>query len=381
MRLTTSGIVFLIAGVTLCIAAYRFALPGLLPAGILLIMLVGLSLALAFFTGARLAASLEARTRRVERVPVTEVGQALEIRTTVTNRSPLPVGPFELILEPQDGFGDTAVAHVPGMTAGAEVSVDAEFLPRHRGMSGLRSVRTVVAGPFGLTGVTKTAHSEYSVAVSTPIQPVRAPRSAGAARPLSDSPQLVRGDTSRDFHTREYVPGDDLRHIHWASTARVGELMVRQEAEEETPFVAVILDTGVREFSGPATELLISGAASVASSYLRAGYDLLFYTSGRRTILSGKRGEDMLRLASARYEPGSPAMPDELARLGAVVEAVICAQTSARADQVSSQLPRKTPRRRLVAEEVPEAAGLGSELFGESPALPDTWTRSARRSR
>jgi uncharacterized protein (DUF58 family) len=381
MRLTTSGIVFLIAGVTLCIAAYRFALPGLLPAGILLIMLVGLSLASAFFTGARLAASLGARTRRVEQLPVTEVGRPLEIRTTLSNRSPLPIGPFDLILEPQDGFGDTAGARIPGMAAGAEAAVDAEFLPRRRGMTGLRSVRTVISGPFGLTGVTKTVHPEYSVAVAPRIHPVKPPRGAGAARPLSDSPQLIRGDTSRDFHTREYVPGDDLRHIHWPSTARVGELMVRQEAEEETPFVAVILDTGVPEYSPPGTELLISGAASVASSYLRAGYDLLFYTSGRRTILSGNRGEDLLRLAAARYEPGSPAVPDELAKLGAVIEAVVCAQTSERADLVSSQLPRKTPRRRLVAEEVPEAAGLGSELFDEPPALPESWTRSGRRSR
>lgn len=39
MRVTTSGIVFLIAGVSLCIAAYRFQLPALLPVGILLVFL------------------------------------------------------------------------------------------------------------------------------------------------------------------------------------------------------------------------------------------------------------------------------------------------------------------------------------------------------
>ena len=41
---------------------------------------------------------------------------------------------------------------------------------------------------------------------------------------------------------RDYAPGDDLRHVHWRSTARRGHLMMRQnETRRRTP-VLVMLD-------------------------------------------------------------------------------------------------------------------------------------------
>lgn len=380
MRLTTAGIVFTLAGITLCVAAYRFSLPGLLPAGILLLGLVLLSVVLAFFSGARLAASLDARARRVDGIPVAELGTPLDVRATLTNRTPLSLGAFDVELEPQEGFGETRGLRVPGMAPGGTITIDADFLPTRRGMSGVQAVRSVIDGPFGLCSVTKTIHREHPVAVSTPIQHVGLPVSAGIARPMSDSPQVVRGDTSRDFHTREYVPGDDLRHIHWASTARTGELMVRQEAEEETPFAAVVLDTaGLTAHEHP-TEVLVSGAASTTHAYLRAGYDVILYLGGHREVLSGRRGEDRLRLATARYEVGGRELPAELGRLGSVVSAIVCAPDGARADEIADRLPRTTSVRRLTADQVESPAGLDSELFGHDLALPAPWTRS-RRSR
>lgn len=381
MRLTTAGIVFTLAGITLCVAAYRFSLPGLLPAGILLLGLVLLSVVLAFFSGARLAAVLDARTRRVDGVPVAEVGAPLDLRAALTNRTPLSLGAFEVEFVPREGFGETRGLRIPGMDPGGTITIDADFAPDRRGMSGLQAVKSVIDGPFGLCSVTKTVHREFPVAVSTPIQRVGLPVSAGIARPMSDSPQVVRGDTSRDFHTREYVPGDDLRHIHWASTARVGELMVRQEAEEETPFAAVVLDTAGLTAGDHPTEVLISGAASLTTAYLRAGYDVLFYSGGRREVLSGRRGEDRLRLVSARYAAGGTELPGELGRLGSVVAAIVCAPSPARADEIAGHLPRKTSVRRLTADEVEVAEGLDAELFGHRLALPESWTRRTRRSR
>lgn len=381
MRLTTSGIVFILGGLTLCVAAYRFSLPGLLPAGLLLLGLVLVSVLIAFFTGARLAAVLDARTKRVEGLPVVEVGSPVDVRAVLTNRTPLQVGAFDVVLTPLTGFGETRGVRIPRVAAGGTVTIDADFRPTARGMSGVSAVKSVIDGPFGLCSVTKTVHGEYRVAVSTRVQNMRLPVAAGIARPMSDSPQLVRGDTSRDFHTREYVPGDDLRHIHWASTARVGELMVRQEAEEETPFAAVVLDTAGLLAHDHATEVLISGAASTAVAFLRAGYDVIFYAAGARTILAGRKGEDRLRLGTARYSPGGDELPDELGRLGSVVGAVVCAPTAERADTITGLLPRKVAVRRLLATDVEKTRALGSELFDDDLALPPAWLRTKRRTR
>jgi uncharacterized protein (DUF58 family) len=46
-----------------------------------------------------------------------------------------------------------------------------------------------------------------------------------------------------DLITREYRPGDALRRVHWKSTARRGDLMVRQEEQRAYPEASIVIDT------------------------------------------------------------------------------------------------------------------------------------------
>lgn len=41
---------------------------------------------------------------------------------------------------------------------------------------------------------------------------------------------------------REYVPGDEVRHLHWKATARTGQLMIRDYADPHQPRFTVLLD-------------------------------------------------------------------------------------------------------------------------------------------
>ena len=50
---------------------------------------------------------------------------------------------------------------------------------------------------------------------------------------------------------REYIPGDDLRRLHWATSARRGTLMVREDADPASPHLTVLLDD--RDSSYPAS--------------------------------------------------------------------------------------------------------------------------------
>jgi uncharacterized protein (DUF58 family) len=71
-----------------------------------------------------------------------------------------------------------------------------------------------------------------------------------------------------DIATREYREGDDLRRVHWRSTAKRGELMVRREEQPRQMRATVLLDTRARGHrgDGPASsfEWAVSAAASVA---------------------------------------------------------------------------------------------------------------------
>ena len=67
------------------------------------------------------------------------------------------------------------------------------------------------------------------------------------------SQQLSMSDLA--FHAlREYVPGDDLRHVHWRSSAKAGELLVRQYHETRRGHVTVLVD--------PARLVLPAGCAT-----------------------------------------------------------------------------------------------------------------------
>src|SRR6185295_17135875 len=67
---------------------------------------------------------------------------------------------------------------------------------------------------------------------------------------------------------REYVVGDDLRRVHWRTSARVGELMVREHVDTSLPRVVILLDdragAHVPDVSGESTfEAACEAAASV----------------------------------------------------------------------------------------------------------------------
>ena len=86
---------------------------------------------------------------------------------------------------------------------------------------------------------------------------------------ISNVADLVRG-------TREYVPGDSMRHVHWPATARTGALMVREWETLTSPNVVVIADLGL--FPGPPAEQAAGRAAWVAGQALRAGLAVTLVT-------------------------------------------------------------------------------------------------------
>jgi uncharacterized protein (DUF58 family) len=81
---------------------------------------------------------------------------------------------------------------------------------------------------------------------------------------------------SDDAATREYRYGDDLRKVHWRSTARVGELMVRREEQPFQSRATLLLDCRgqAHRGDGPGSsfEWAVSAMASISVSLARTGF-------------------------------------------------------------------------------------------------------------
>lgn len=93
------------------------------------------------------------------------------------------------------------------------------------------------------------------------------------------------------FHAlREYVPGDDLRQIHWRSSARAGNLMVRKNIDPSIPRTTVLLVTARAAYPDPEMfEEAVEVAASAAAAAIRERLPATLHTSDGRSMYRGGR--------------------------------------------------------------------------------------------
>ena len=147
---------------------------------------------------------------------------------------------------------------------------------------------------------------------TAPLPVLPSGRAASLEGPTSDT--APSGTVT--FHAlREYVIGDDLRHIHWRTTARTGTLMVRQLVDSSLPVTVVVLDTRPAGYPGEDFDIAVDAAATVAAGMATAGFPVtLLTTDGSRFDTRNSRGAGDLLDWLARL----PASAD--GELGAALE-------------------------------------------------------------
>ncbi|RZQ61528.1 DUF58 domain-containing protein [Amycolatopsis suaedae] len=119
---------------------------------------------------------------------------------------------------------------------------------------------------------------------------------------------------------REYVVGDEVRHLHWKATARTGQLMVRDYVDPDQPRFTLLLDTRTAVLSAQEFEEAVEVAASLVSAAARAGHRCRLLTADGedRMVFGGPPAVRQLMDVLCEASRGNaPAMiPDELAKPG-----------------------------------------------------------------
>ncbi|MDQ0770017.1 uncharacterized protein (DUF58 family) [Pseudarthrobacter defluvii] len=149
-------------------------------------------------------------------------------------------------------FGQAPAFRFPSRFAtGGTSRYEYHLTSRHRGQYRIGPVTAEFTDPFGLA-LHRQAIDDGDVLTVTPAAVVLpATRLAGARGNDGVTATRVRANPSDDdVMTREYRHGDPMRRVHWAATARHGELMVRQEESVTTPEATLILDHRSTAFAG-----------------------------------------------------------------------------------------------------------------------------------
>jgi uncharacterized protein (DUF58 family) len=140
-----------------------------------------------------------------------------------------------------------------------------------RGIVNVGPLQLEIADPFGLARRRAIAAPVQSVTIYPHVDTIRVPSLGGDEDPHGAAIRTNKlGQTSEEFFAlRQYVLGDDLRRVHWKSTARSQELMVRQDENPWQDRTTIALDVRPGSYDEAAFERAVSAAASVASAAFR----------------------------------------------------------------------------------------------------------------
>jgi uncharacterized protein (DUF58 family) len=167
----------------------------------------------------------------------------------------------------------------PGVSARAAYRLPTE----RRGIIEIGPLDVVVTDPFGVASSATTAAPISELTVFPWVDEiVPVPHTTGDDPHAGSEHPSALGRAGEDFYAlRPYVVGDDLRRVHWKSTARRGELMVRQDELPWQGRVTVLLDVRRSSHSADSLELAVSAAASVVTaSWKRRDLVRLITTDG-----------------------------------------------------------------------------------------------------
>lgn len=126
---------------------------------------------------------------------------------------------------------------------------------------------------------------------------------------------------------REYVIGDELRHVHWRSSAKTGKLMMRQYVDITRPRITLVLVAEERAYtSADEFEEAVDFIASLAAVASSSGLDVeVVTTAGERASHGGGRSTAVLDLL-ALVERGASGVDTRLLRANRATTIVVRGQ-------------------------------------------------------
>ena len=275
--LTSRGRSFLASGVAALLCAFVFGEHDLLRVAVLIIALPLLAAMVVARTRYRLACARRLSPARVE------VGSDSTVTLRLENVTRLPTGLLLVEDNLQYALGARPRFVLDRVEPRGVREIDYKVRSDLRGRFSIGPLSIRITDPFGLVELARSFTITDTLVVIPEVVPLPRVRLSGEWAGGGESrTRSVAAAGDDDVAPREYRQGDDLRRVHWRSTARYGELMVRREEQQWQSRGALLLDT--RKFAhrgeGPRSsfETAVSAAASIGVHLAREGLGLRLVT-------------------------------------------------------------------------------------------------------
>ena len=320
---TTSGWKLLAFGVTAVVGGRAFGILEFYVIGAAAMSVVVMALAVRLVHPSRLSIA-----RRVSSTMVA-VGEQVEVRLEIANLAGV-ASPTVRIQDHLNGAGDARFTLAP--VPGGSTAVGSYCLqPARRGVLEIGPIGIEDIDGLGLAHRRRILGGSTRVVVHPVIERLGSPRlpvGGDLSLPIEFRRRSLGLETEEFDVLRPYAEGDDLRHIHWRSTARLDELVVRRFQPCRPGRLTVVIDTRPPGDASAVLDATTSVAASIASAVLRSGDEArILTTDGRGTPLLAHRSDVGIALEFlALLEGGRPVIDVETIDGGSVVVAVTASQ-------------------------------------------------------
>lgn len=303
MTLTSRGYGLLAAAAVLLGAGFAFGYPELTALGSAAVIAVACAAGYAAWRP-RLAVHRTVEPDRVAR------GEPATVTLTVHNSGRLRSA--SLVAEDRCGSRPVPVPLLR-LRPGRDTTVSYPVPTERRGVVPVGPLQIRHGDALGLTSTFRSHGDPSQVWVHPRIHPLLGVP-AGVARSLDGRLDRVPHGSITFDSLREYVVGDELRRVHWRTSARVGELMVRENVDTSLPRIVVLLDN-----RAAAHPTVVDGVADTFESACEAAASVVAAATRDElpvTLLlvdGDDAGDPYLdRLAAADLRPGTPNGPDPL---------------------------------------------------------------------
>jgi len=173
----------------------------------------------------------------------------------------------------------------PAAPARASVQLHHETSSARRGWFEFPPVTLTTAAPFGFFSARRQVNVPTSVLVLPEYREL-ASLALLDRMPAAENTFAQIGLGGDVVGVREYRPGDSRRHIHWRSSARAGQLIVKEFAQETQPGLTIALDLRAASVVGvdenTSLELAIKLAATLARYADRRGLPVTLAANSRQ---------------------------------------------------------------------------------------------------
>lgn len=337
--MTNRGRAVLSLGLLVYVVAWLFGARALYPVACGLLFAVALAVA-----WVRLSARPPHVRRHGAALDVFE-GDDVEIELEVELTAPL-APPTLVALEKPGRLGERAVVLKRKARRRFGASYALQRVPR--GRYAFESVRLTVEDPFALARADLVHGERQALVVYPRLVELDRLFSEGGAHAQEGRRLLLRRPTGFDVHSvREHQRGEPLRAVHWRSTARRGQLMVKELEDAPRDEVVVLLDGVPEEF-----DVAVRAAGSILQAHVRRGRRcvLVVNSTAREMQPAGDWQRTLEVLAGAEPTATIPAFALLEADGGAAARALELVVVTARVDApLVDRLVHRTLTRRGAA--------------------------------